>query len=139
MSSLNLMNSYLTNSHQRIKVNNSYSLCIKYCVPQGSILGPVLFNIFLWDLFFIINDVDVASYADGNTPYTHGKFLSKIFEKLECTSRDISEWFFNNTMKVNPDKCHFLSYLDMNTKMLAVLTLKKYIHKIFSVSQLIIS
>ena len=44
MPSLKLMNSYLTNRHQRIKINNSYSLwkLIKDDIPQGSILGPVL-------------------------------------------------------------------------------------------------
>ena len=37
-------------------------------------------------------------------------------EKLQCASRYIFEWFFNNATKSNPDKCHFLSSLDMNTK-----------------------
>ena len=37
-------------------------------------------------------------------------------EKLECTARNIFQWFFNNPTKASPDKCHFLSSLDMDTK-----------------------
>ena len=50
-------------------------------------------------MFFIIDDVDVANYADDNTLNTHEKFSDKILKTLECASRDIFEWFFNNTMK----------------------------------------
>ena len=67
-------------------------------------------------MFFIIDDVDVASYADDNTPCTYGKFPDKVLEKLDCASRNIFEWFSNNAMNANLDKCHFLSSLDMNTK-----------------------
>ena len=99
-------------------INNSYSLwkLIKYGVPQGLVLRSVFFNIFLCDLFFIIDNVDIASYPDDNTSYTNEKYSNKISEILECTSRNISEWFFNNKMKANPDKYHFHWILGINTK-----------------------
>lgn len=67
MPSLKLTNLYLANRQQRVKINISCSLrkLITYGTPQVSILGPVLFNIFI--MFFII-DVDVARYVDNNTP-----------------------------------------------------------------------
>ena len=65
------VHNYLSNKKQRTKINSSYSslLEIIFGVPQGSVLGTLLFNIFLIDLFFMIEDTDIASYADDNTPY----------------------------------------------------------------------
>lgn len=45
---------------------------IKYGEPQGYIIGPILFNIFLCDLFLIVKDIDIASYANDNTSYCTG-------------------------------------------------------------------
>ena len=69
---LKLVHDHLSNRKQRVKVNDAYSSWkdIFYGVPQGSILGPLLFNIHLCDLFYFLEDLDIASYADDTTIYT---------------------------------------------------------------------
>ena len=67
----NLIQNYLANRKQRTEINDSYSPWsdILFGVSQVSLLGPLLFNIFLSDLFLIVNDVNITSYADDNTLY----------------------------------------------------------------------
>ena len=61
---------YFSYRKQRTKINSSYSSWeeILFDVPQGSILGPLLSNVFVCNLFSILIDVELASYADDNTP-----------------------------------------------------------------------
>ena len=108
--SLKLINSYLSESKQRVNIIDQFSswMDILFGVPQGSILGPLLFNIFLCDMFLFCKDVDFASYADDNTPYCIGKTTEEVISYLEKSSISIFEWFENNGMKANPDKCHLL-------------------------------
>ena len=69
-SSLSFIYSYLSDRKQRTKVNNSYSSWsnIKSGVPQGSILCPLLFNIYLNYIFYFVSKCDIANYADDTTP-----------------------------------------------------------------------
>ena len=103
-----LVHSYLTNRKQRTKINTKYSSWeeILFGVPQVSFPGPLLFNIFLCDLFFIMNKTEFASYADDNTPYTSGQNIDNVIRTLENDSVRLFKWFSNNQMKANKDKCH---------------------------------
>ena len=109
--SLRLEQAYLSNHKQRTRINSAYSSWeeILYKVPQGSILGPLLLNIFLCDLFFIMDDIDFPSYADYNTWHTIGNDIEDIIFKLQNLSKTLFQWFMdNNQIKVNPYKCHFI-------------------------------
>ena len=107
---LKFIRSYLKDRKQRTKVGTAFSkwLEIKYGVPQGSILGPLLFNIFLNDLFFFIKDIYLANYADDNTTYATNKDISILLKTLEEETSILLNWFTNNEMKPNTDKCHLI-------------------------------
>ena len=77
-------------------------------VPKGWILVPLLFNIFSTDLSFIIEDTDIASYADDNTPYVSADKIDGVIKSLEEASKILFKWFNDSLMKINADKCHLL-------------------------------
>ena len=110
LAALRLIHDYLSNRKQRTKIDYNYSSWseILFGVPQGSILGPLLFNIFLADLFFIIKDIDIASYADDTTPFIVENNIEDVIISLEQASVDLFNWFKNNHLKSNADKCHIL-------------------------------
>ena len=56
-------------------------------VPQRSILGPLLCNVFLADLFLILNNMDIANYADDNTPYATVNDINSLIVSLEEASK----------------------------------------------------
>ena len=103
---VNLLESYLTNRKQCVKLGtfkNDFQP-ILMGVPQGSILAPVLFNIFLNDIFHVIKHCKLYNYADGNTVSLADLVLSKLIENLVTDSLLLIKWFADNHIKANPDK-----------------------------------
>ena len=99
---LRLIKSYLSDRRQRTKINTSYSswAALLKGVPQGSVLGPLLFNFYINDLFYLII-IDICNYADDNTLYTVDMDLEKLMAKLECAANSAMEWLSYNGMKPN--------------------------------------
>ena len=77
-------------------------------MPQGSILGPLLFNVYLRDLFVFTEDYEMVNYADDNTPYVCEGDMNKIILTLEGTASKLFLWISQNYLKANPDKSHLL-------------------------------
>ena len=86
--SLVLIYNYPSNRKQRVKVNDSYSSRseILFWVPQGSILGSLLFNMFICDMFYFMEDLEIANYADHSTPFSAKLNHRSVVEELEISS-----------------------------------------------------
>ena len=95
-----------------MKVNGSFSTSKQTSlgVPQGSVLGPLLFNIYINDFFYLVKDTEICNYADDTTIFACGSDLGSVLRSLEGDAALLSLWFENNYMKMNEDKSHLLVF-----------------------------
>ena len=79
---LEIILSYVSNRYHRVKVNTTCSSWAELIqAPQGSVFGPILFNIYLNDLFFLLNDIDIYNFADDTTAYVCDLNSEPVLEK----------------------------------------------------------
>ena len=97
-SALTSIHSYFNERQQRVKVNGSFSTSRQTSlgVPQGSVLGPLLFNLSINDVFYLVKDTEICNYADDTTIFACGSDLGSILEPLERKATLLSLWFENN-------------------------------------------
>ena len=100
------IHSYLSNRKQCVCINNVTSdfKTIISGVPQGSIVGPILFNCFFNDFFNFIKKASIHDFADDNTLSMFEETIQNLIAFLETESIAAIEWFQNNKTMVNPGK-----------------------------------
>ena len=96
----------------RLKINDVFSSWkdLIFGVPQGSVLGPLLVNIYLNDLFFLLKyvGIGICNFADDITIYISDESLENVLKSIEKNSMLAIRWFKNNYMKLNTDKCRLI-------------------------------
>uniref|UniRef100_A0A8C6S602 Reverse transcriptase domain-containing protein n=1 Tax=Neogobius melanostomus TaxID=47308 RepID=A0A8C6S602_9GOBI len=98
--------SYLDHRTQAVRVKNELScnLVNGIGVPQGSILGPLLFSLYINDLPSVCSDCEIQMYADDTVIYVHGKDKEEVAKKLSKTMEFVSQWLYNSCLHLNLKK-----------------------------------
>ena len=134
---------YLSHRKLKMKIHKTFSnwTNILHGEPQGSMLGPLIVTVFLYDLFLFKPNIDLVSYADDSTPFAMGGSSElEVINEIRNVVENLTLWFWNNCTKVNPDKFHlFLSDKKVITWIFVMRNFQVRAVKSFSGLKLVIS
>ena len=106
INSLKLLQSYITERKQMVKVSGYFSSWrpLNQDVAQGSILEPLLFNLFLNDIFLFIQEGSLCNFAHDNTISISAVNADEIHRLVQHNTNKCIDWFNSNHMTANPSK-----------------------------------
>ena len=119
-----LLRSYFSDGYQKVLINNSFSSNItffsewgkiKHGVPQGSILGPLFFLLYIIDFPNIIDDSSKPVLFADDTSIIANSSPSKFKEDMNIITDNINGWFRSNSLSLNFDKMHFSQFRPKNS------------------------
>lgn len=133
----NWLSSYLTNRQQYVQIGKIKSRVtnIQCGVPQGSILGPLLFILYINDLTNIIDDANIILFADDTNIFLSSKDLVTLTEKTNSVLSKISNWFQLNKLSLNIKKTNYMLFRTKNKILKEIPDIKINDHKIDQVNK----
>ena len=108
----NWLKSYLSNRKLQVKFKNTLSdqYTVDFGIPQGSVLGPLLYIVLANDLIKCLKFCSCVSFADDTTVFASGRNIKFLFKKVNEDLKRLNLWFVSNSLSLNVEKSNYILF-----------------------------